>query len=325
MDNAMIGFGLSLFVTIALVVAGGLQWWNLRHSKHARRVNRRIRLATSGAADANGSTSILKQRTMSASAGLARLLARIPGAVGLDGFLLQAGVSWTVAQFIGLSLAAAATVMCACLLSGLLPILAVVVGVIGGILPFVAVQRLRTQRLRKLEAQLPDAADLIGRALRAGHSMTSAFSMAAEELPNPIADEFRAVFEEITFGISMNDALTGLAERMPINDLRYLVVAILIQRESGGNLAEILDNVSQIIRERLKLLDKVRVLSAEGRLSAWILSLLPLVLAGSMFLLNPKFMQLLWTDPRGFTVLCYAAGMLVLGIFWMRQVVRIHI
>ena len=135
--------------------------------------------------------------------------------------------------------------------------------------------------MAKIERQLPDALDLMTRALRAGHAFSSALKMAGEEMAEPIAGEFRTVHDEVNFGVSLEQALTHLSERVPLTDLRYFVVAVLIQRDSGGNLTEILGNLSQLIRERLKLLAKVKVLSSEGRMSAWILGLMPFFLAGA--------------------------------------------
>jgi tight adherence protein B len=123
----------------------------------------------------------------------------------------------------------------------------------------------------------------------------------------------------------MNEALQNLAARIPLTDLRYLVIAVLVQRESGGNLAEVLVSIARIIRARLKLLGQVRVLSAEGRMSAWVLGLMPVVMIGVMALVNPQYIRLLWTDPSGIKLLWYAAGMVALGVLWMRQVIRIRI
>jgi tight adherence protein B len=132
------------------------------------------------------------------------------------------------------------------------------------------------------------------------------------------------VHDEVNFGVSLNQALTHLSERVPLTDLRYFVVAVLIQRESGGNLTEILSNLSRLIRERLKLMAKVRVLSSEGRLSAWILALMPFFLAGVMNLVNPEFMRPLWTDPMGITIIKYTLSMMFIGVLIMRKIIKIR-
>jgi tight adherence protein B len=149
--------------------------------------------------------------------------------------------------------------------------------------------------------------------------------MVAEELPNPLGGEFRITFDEISYGVAMNDALKNMVTRVPVMDLRYFVIAVLIQREAGGNLSEILDNISQIIRERMKLLSKVKVLSAEGRLSAWILGVLPFALAGVIMLINPEFFMGLIQDSIGVKMICTSLVSMLLGIVWMRKIVRIHV
>ncbi|MBC7685155.1 MAG: type II secretion system F family protein, partial [Bdellovibrionales bacterium] len=183
----------------------------------------------------------------------------------------------------------------------------------------------RTARLIKIEEQLPEAADFLARAMRAGHSFTNVLQMVGTELPEPLSGEFRAAHEEINYGVPMNEALYNLADRIPLTDLRYLVIAVVIQRESGGNLAEILGNISHIIRERLKLLAKVRVLSAEGRMSAWILGLMPFCVMAFMAVVNTKYVSLLWTDPTGIKLLWYGMGMIVIGVLWIRRLIHIRV
>jgi len=144
-------------------------------------------------------------------------------------------------------------------------------------------------------------------------------------MPEPIAGEFKFAYEEINYGVPMNEALHNLAVRVPLTDLRYLVIAVLIQRESGGNLAEVLGNISRLIRARLKLLGQVRVMSAEGRMSAWILGILPLAVLLLMSISNPAYIRVLWTDPIGVRLMWYSGAVAVGGIFWMRKLIRIRI
>jgi tight adherence protein B len=196
---------------------------------------------------------------------------------------------------------------------------------LGAALPFLHLLRARGARLRRIEEQLPEAADFIARALRAGHSFTNVLHMVGAELPEPLAGEFRHTHEEINYGVPMNEALQHLATRIPLTDLRYLVIAVLIQRESGGNLAEILGNISRIIRSRLHLLGQVRVLSAEGRLSAWILGMLPFGVTALMALTNRAYISVLWTEADGRRLVGYGLIMLALGALWLRRVVRIRV
>jgi tight adherence protein B len=203
--------------------------------------------------------------------------------------------------------------------------LALIAAVIMGALPIAYVFSARSKRMVKVEQQLPDALDLIGRALRAGHAFPTAVKMVSDELNDPIGGEFRTLFDEVNYGVSMHTALLNLAARIPVTDLRYFVIAVLIQRETGGNLAELLDNISAIIRARLKLFGQVRVLSTEGRLSAWILTLLPIGVAIVMNLINPTFIGVLWKDPLGLRLVGGAVLIMIFGIFWMWRIVKIHV
>jgi tight adherence protein B len=149
--------------------------------------------------------------------------------------------------------------------------------------------------------------------------------MVADEMPEPIAGEFRMVADEVNFGVSMAESLQRLAMRIPLTDLRYMVVAVLIQRETGGNLAELMTNISFLIRERLKLLGQINTLSAEGKLSAWILGLLPVVICLVLGLINPGYFNLLIDDPDGISLILTASGLMLAGALWMRKIIHIHI
>ncbi|MHA7679431.1 type II secretion system F family protein [Cupriavidus sp. PET2-C1] len=325
MDTTMLGFALSLFVAIVLLVMGTYQWWHGRHSQTARRLSQRLQAALLNSAGHGKDGSILKQRVLSESPELARLLQRLPHSAALDRMLLQSGLDWSVGRLIlfTVTLPAIMAGLGQLLLMPLPALLMLAAGIAA--LPLLYVRRCRGKRLLKLEQQLPEAADMISRALRAGHSLPSALSMAGDELPGPIGTELGIVFSEINYGVPMNDALTGLTDRVPIEDLRYLVIAVLIQRESGGNLTEILDNVGAIIRKRLQLMDKVRVLSAEGRLGAWILTMLPPAVGGVLYTINPSLIVSLWTDPTGIRLLWVSTAMTIFGVIWMRRIIRIHV
>jgi tight adherence protein B len=192
-------------------------------------------------------------------------------------------------------------------------------------LPWAYLARARHKRMKKLEQQLPDALDLITRAVRAGHSLPLGIQLLSDEMPNPIAGEFRIVHEQVSFGVSLQQALTNLCDRVPLTDYRFFVVSVLIQRQSGGNLSEVLGNLSGLIRDRLKLLARVKVLSAEGRMSAWTLGLMPFFIAGIMNFVNPEFMSPMWTDPLGKTMLKVLLTMMFIGILVLRRIVRIRV
>jgi tight adherence protein B len=254
-----------------------------------------------------------------------RLLLRIPRIHKLDRLLMQSGLRMTVAGFLSSTLLLA---LIGLLLGGLLgmPVIIVIaIGVAFGLLPLMYVTRAKHKRMLLIEQQLPDALDLMARAMLAGHAFTSGLKMVAEETSDPVAGEFSIVFDEINYGISVPDALVNLATRVPSTDLRYFVISVMIQRETGGNLAELLNNISMLIRARLKLLGTVRVLSAEGRLSAKILTVLPFALAGAIYLINRDFLSVLWTDPVGPKIVAGALVVMVLGMFWMWRIIKIRV
>jgi tight adherence protein B len=176
-----------------------------------------------------------------------------------------------------------------------------------------------------MEQQLPDALDLIGRAMRAGHAFPSGLHMAAEEMADPIGREFRITHDEINFGVSMQQALTNLGGRVPITDLRYFIVAVLVQRDAGGNLTELLDSLSTLIRNRLKFYARIRVLSTEGRMSAWVLCLLPFAMAALLVLTNYSFIAVLWTDPVGISITNVVLTMMAFGAIWLFRLVKIRV
>jgi tight adherence protein B len=194
-----------------------------------------------------------------------------------------------------------------------------------GSLPTIYLLHTKAQRLIAIDNQLPDAIDLMGRALRAGHAFPTALSMVGDEMPEPIGAEFRILFDEINYGVSLHNALLNLLSRVPSTDLQYFVVAVLIQRETGGNLAELFDNISTIVRSRMKLMGEVRTLSAEGRMSAWILTLLPFGVGIVIQFTNPGFLSVLWTDPTGLKMVYGALLMMIFGIWWMSRIIKIRV
>ena len=325
MDAMFYTFTVLMFAAVILLVEGAYLWWSGSHGGAARRIARRLRIM-SGVADAAGErVSILKQRRYSRHVWLDGFLHRRGLANAADRLLVQSGLGWSVAQFMWASLAglAAAMVLTYVWAPPLLAQAALAAMLTS--VPYVLVSRARLARLIKIEQQLPEAADFLARAMRAGHSFTNVLQMVGTELPEPLSGEFRIAHEEINYGVPMNEALYNLAERIPLTDLRYLIIAVVIQRESGGNLAEILGNISHIIRQRLKLIATVRVLSAEGRMSAWVLGLLPFGVLAFMTVTNYDYVNVLWTDPAGIIMLWCSAGLILLGVLWIRRIVRIRV
>lgn len=317
-------FVLFAFLAVVLAFEGGYLAWNNTRGEEAQRLRRRLRAMSAGE-HSEGAANLLKRRAPADLPALERMLLRLPRVHRLERLLLQAGSAQSLGHFVLVSLAAATTTF---LLGTLLraPLwLVLSATAAAGAYPLVRLLSKRRQRLLLLEQQLPDALDLMARGLRAGHAFSGALGMVGSESNEPIGGEFRTTFDEINFGIPLQDALLNLATRVPSTDLGYFVIAVLLQRETGGNLAELLGNLSSLIRARFKLMGTIRVLSAEGRLSAWILSLLPFVAAGAFNIINPKLMSVLWTDPVGLQLVFTALFMIVFGIFWMWRIVKIRI
>lgn len=197
--------------------------------------------------------------------------------------------------------------------------------VIGFALPFMFLKFKRTKRLRAFEEMFPEALDLIARALKAGHAFATGLKMAADELSEPVGPEFRKTFDEQNFGLPLKDSLENLTFRIPILDVRFFATAVLIQRETGGNLSEILENLAHVVRERFKILRQVRVYTAHGRLTGYVLLALPAVLAIALSFINPEHMNMLFREHMGQILLMVAIGMQIAGYIWIRQVVKIEV
>lgn len=325
LGNEFLAMTVLIFVAVLLLIESAYVFWQSKHGPDARRLRSRME-AAAGRDESPVEMHLLKEGVSSEGALIDRIVRRASWGHALDRTLQQAGLRWTVGRLLLLCVAFGAGTLVA--ISVALPaagIVAPAVAIITGAMPLAYVLRSRNNRLRALERQLPEALDLLVRGLRAGHALSATLKMAGDELPDPIGSEFRALHDEVTFGVSLQQALSNLAERVPSTDVRYFVVAVLIQRESGGNLTEILGNLSSLIRERLKLLARVRVLSSEGRLSAWILVIMPFALGGLMTLMNYQFMSRLWTDPIGVGIVKVMLGMMFVGVLMLRKIVRIHV
>ena len=201
--------------------------------------------------------------------------------------------------------------------------LAMAAGAAALFIPFIFVRRARNSRLRKFEEHFPEAVDLLGRSLRAGHAFTTGVLMVAEEIPSPVGDEFKRLYDQQNFGMSLPDALHGFAARIPLIDARFFATAVLTQRETGGNLGEVLDNLASVIRDRFKVKRQVRVLTAHGRITGWILSGLPPALAAAMCAIAPEHMKLLITDPLGVQMIVGALILQITGTMIIRKLVNI--
>jgi tight adherence protein B len=317
---------LGAFLAVALGIEGVWLYWNDRYGPQARRLARRLSQVASGfRGSAESDSGRPRLRAQPAGGTVAGWFALTRAGRWLDTVLRQAGSPLTASRFFAAILSFAIVGGLVSWLLGASTGIALGVVLMLVILPLGLLLRRRQQRLAQIGKQLPDVVDLVGRALRAGHALPTALQMAASEGPEPLALEIAVVNEEIAFGVSQHEALQKLAQRVPIDDVRYLVIAVLLQRETGGNLAELLDNIGRLIRARLQLQIKVRVLSAEGRLSAWILTVLPFALAAVIAAINPELSRVLTGDPVGVQLVTASLVMMLLGIVWMRAIVSIRV
>jgi len=197
--------------------------------------------------------------------------------------------------------------------------------IVGFFLPYAYASYMRTKRFSQFEEKFPEAIDTLARAVRAGHAFTTALEMIANEVSEPVAGEFRQLYEEQKFGLPVRDALINLADRIPLVDVKFFVTAVMLQRETGGNLAEILDNLSYVIRERFKILRQVRVHTAQGRLTMVLLMALPPTIVAVMTLLNPGFIRPLFVDPIGHALIVGGITLQTMGYFFIRRIIRIQV
>ncbi|MGI9264121.1 MAG: type II secretion system F family protein [Gammaproteobacteria bacterium] len=203
--------------------------------------------------------------------------------------------------------------------------LAVIGAVAGAVLPFFRLTMLRSKRFQRFEEQMPEAIDVLRRALKAGHPFSGSLKLVAEDMDDPIAREFETTFADINYGNDVRRAMLGLLQRIPSVTVMAFVTAILVQKETGGNLAEILDQIAQVIRSRFKFQRKVRTLSAEGRMSAWVLTMVPLVLFVVIWFTTPGYLPTLIDSVEGRNAIGLASGGVVIGIFWLSRIVRIEV
>ncbi|MGY6565636.1 MAG: type II secretion system F family protein [Halomonadaceae bacterium] len=291
--------------------------------KAQKRLKKRLH-AISASAD-HGKASLVRRKYLRQLSPLERALEALPGMALVERLVEQAGRETPAYRVVLQSLGLGG--MCGTVGFLLLPqpLLGVLLGVGVATLPFMHLQRLRSQRLARFEEQLPDALIIMARALRAGHPFSDAMHLVAEEMADPIAGEFRTTFMEINYGGEVRTAMLGMLERVPSVTVMVFTTSVLIQKESGGNLAELLDGLAAVVRDRFRFQRKVRTLSAQGRMAAWILSLLPFALAGVLTLVSPNFLPMLTQDPVGRQMIAASFFMIVVGILWMRRIVRIDV
>ena len=269
--------------------------------------------------------SILKEEGYSSNPALSRMIRQIPGAVGTLDLIRQSGQQWDVSVVMSSSLLA--TVLVSWIASFFLPgiLFAVLAGMMAGSVPYIYLLIMREARFRRCDQLLPEAIDLMARGLRAGHALTAVLEMVGNEMAEPIASEFRRLHEEHALGLTLRDATLNMISRLPRDDMRFLATAILLQKETGGNLALILDKTANVARERARLRGQLRIYTAQGRITGWILCLMPFIMFGLLSMVNWKTEKILFTDDLGRTAVYSGLVFMAIGILVIRKIINVKV
>jgi tight adherence protein B len=323
MSAALIAF--LVFVLVALAVFAAVSIYDQRNAR-ARLIRERLAEERKGPERApDEELALVRDEQLSQIPALDNLLRRSARVSAIQKMLEQAGIAMRAGNFLGV-----------CALTGVgASIVGYTLGrriefgwialLVGFLLPYSYASFKRNKRFEKFEELFPEAIDTLARAVRAGHAFTTALEMISNEVAEPVCTEFRQLYEEQKFGMPVRDALINLTERMPLVDVKFFVTAVMLQRETGGNLAEILDNLSYVIRERFKIQRQVRVYTAQGRLTMALLMGMPPIIVTVMLLLNPGFIRPLFSDPIGHTLLVAGITLQTIGYFVIRKIIRIQV
>jgi len=318
-----------IFVFTFLVVAGlvfGI-WVFAGSDANQERIRKRMSAVHKAErrGDVSHSLMLVRDEMLSSVPLLHRILLQWSWATKLQDFILQAGMNVKPAKILLLSgvLGFGGYLIAGFFLHS--PYIALPLGLFAAVLPLLFIVWKRKKRLRKFEERFPEALDLLGRAVRAGHAFTTGLEMIAKECAEPLAGEFRTTFEEQNFGLPLRDSLLNLSERVPLIDVRFFVTALLIQKETGGNLAEILDGLAHVIRDRFRIYRDVQVKTAQGRLTAAILIAMPIVMVFALNTLNHEYMKVLFEDPRGPYILGVAASMQLVGSMILWKIIHFEV
>lgn len=315
---------LGICVMLLILMEGGYLTFRRLQNPERREVARRLRILSSKEYE-DESIDILRKNLLSDVKWFNQMLASFRWTDRVNRFLQQADAHYTLGVYVLLSLfLASAGVLAGSLINpnrmGL-----ILYAVFLGMIPFLTIYFKKKRRMEKFQKQLPGAMELIARALKAGHAFTSGLRMVADELGDPIGSEFEKTLQEINFGMGVPEALKNLPNRVDCPDLRFFIISVILQRETGGNLAEILEKIAHIIHERFKLQGHIRVLCAEGKLSSVILISLPFLLALALYVLNPGYVKTLFIDPIGKKMVAFALLMMIIGIFVMKRMITIKV
>jgi tight adherence protein B len=322
MELFVIGFGIFIATVLALQLAA----YGVRNMRTAQRMNIRKRLRKyTYTEDRSSGSEILKKRVFSDIPLLNSLLSSLPTLGSLDRLMVQANARYPMGFYLLLALLLAGVGFLAGLRFSGNPALGFLLALISGSIPFVYLARQKRIRAEKFKRQMPDGLDLVARALKAGHAFSGGLSLAAQEFDDPLGTEFSEMLDEINFGVSVPEALKNLTTRVECEEIKYFAMGVILQRETGGNLAELIETLANLIREKFKFQGKVRVLAAEGKLSAIILSVLPFLVAGFIMITNPEYLAPLVGEPFGRLILLMAGVFMVAGILVLKRMVNIKV
>jgi tight adherence protein B len=319
-----LGVTVLVFVAVTLMVFAAISLFDQRKAQ-ARVLRDRLspvqKLSEQGAPE----VAFLRDEVLSRIPAFDNYLRRSERVSELQKTLEQGNIDVRAGNFIMLCIISAVVFALIAFIVGGNLIFGWVGALIGCFIPYAYASHRRAKRFQKFEEKFPEAIDTLARAVRAGHAFTTAIEMIANEVSEPVAGEFRQLFEEQKFGLPVRDALLNLTDRIPLVDVKFFVTAVMLQRETGGNLAEILDNLSYVIRERFKILRQVRVHTAQGRLTMVLLMALPPTIVVVMQVLNPGFIQPLFSDPWGHVLIVAGISMQTIGYFVIRKIIRIQV
>jgi tight adherence protein B len=312
------------FVVVSLAVFAGMSLFDDRKAQ-ARVLRDRLSATQKPDEQATPDVALLRDELLSRIPAFDTFLRRSERISVLQKMLAQGNVDVRAGNFLVVCVATAVVLAAVAAIAGGNLLFAWAGAVIGFFIPYGYASHMRNKRFAKFEEKFPEAIDTLARAVRAGHAFTTALEMIANEVSEPVAGEFRQLYEEQKFGLPVRDALINLADRIPLVDVKFFVTAVMLQRETGGNLAEILDNLSYVIRERFKILRQVRVHTAQGRLTMVLLMALPPTIVLVMRLLNPGFISPLFTDPIGHALIVGGITLQTMGYFVIRKIIRIQV
>jgi tight adherence protein B len=315
---------ISVFAVVAVAVFVGMSLFDDRNAR-ARVLRDRLSTIQKPAEQATPDLALLRDEVMSRIPAFDTFLRRSERVSLLQKMLQQGSVDVRAGNFLMLCVVSAVVLALVAAIAGGNLLFGWVGAIVGFFVPYAYASHMRTKRFAKFEEKFPEAIDTLARAVRAGHAFTTALEMIANEVAEPVAGEFRQLYEEQKFGLPVRDALLNLADRVPLVDIKFFVTAVMLQRETGGNLAEILDNLSYVIRERFKILRQVRVHTAQGRLTMVLLMALPPTVVVVMLVINPGFIQPLFSDPIGHALIVGGITMQTLGYFVIRRIIRIQV